>query len=142
MARAEQTRQKLEAGLVMLEQMIRATPLSPKTGRYTFEGAISVKAVLRMGGIKSSATLHHAHHAETKRWLARKVDELKALAGRGKYRKRSVITAKNTRNREAKLAQELAAAHYRIMELEAKLSGSNHGKGNKVVLLSSRRKKT
>lgn len=138
MANAEQTRRKIETGLSILEQMIRESPLSPKTGRHAFEGSISIKTVLRYAGVKSPATLHHAHHVDTKRWLDKKVEELKALAGRGKYRKKSVVAITQARNREHKLAQELAAAHYKIMELEAKLSKYDNRNTHKVIRLKSK----
>lgn len=141
MATAKETRKKVEAGLSVLEQMIRRSPVSPKTGRHTFEGAISVKTVLRLGGVKSAATLHHSHHVDTKRWLAKQIDELKALAGRGKYRKPTSVAATQARNREDKLAQELAAANYKLMELESRLSTMSEGKSRKVVQLNSMRKR-
>lgn len=122
MKRSHTTADKIRAGAAALERLIRQAQISSKTNVYLYDGRVSVKEVLRLAGVKSAATLHHAHHSATRKWLLAKVKELKALAGKGKGSESIEEHVEKRRDREKRMAEELAAANYKILALQRQLN--------------------
>jgi hypothetical protein len=133
--RSNETVGKIRAGATALERLIRQAPFSKNTGTYQYDGRVSVKEVLRLAGVKSAATLHHTHHGATKKWLDGRIKELKALAGRGRVQRDPELHGEKVRDREKRMAEELAAANYKILELQRALTLAENGrrKGSNVV---------
>src|ERR1700733_3225228 len=121
MNRSNTTADKIRTGAATLERLIRQAPIGTKTNVYLYDGRVSVKEVLRLAGVKSAASLHHAQHTTTRKWLRAKGKELKALAGKGKSQKGIEDYVERRRDRERRMAEELAAANYKILALQRQL---------------------
>lgn len=141
MKRSNITAEKVRAGVTALERLIRRAPFSKTSNSYLYDGRVTLKEVLRLAGVRSAATLHHPHHSSTKKWLDGRVKELKALAGRGRVHRERENHAESSRDRERRMAEELAAANYKIMELqrELELAETRKRKGPTVVPFKKRR---
>jgi hypothetical protein len=138
---AKTTTHRVGLGVKTLEQLIRNSPISAKLGTYVYDGRVSMREVLRLAGIRSAATLHHTHHRDTLKWLRAKVNELKALAGRGKRESNIHEVRLHETDRLNSMAQKLAAANYQIVELERRVRqlSLTSKSDRKVVPLRKRR---
>lgn len=126
---SEETRKAVLAAIGRYEAMVlQPGNFDAATGMYQFDGRITAAAILKLAGVKSRSTLRPAYHRELRAALTGAVFDLKLRTGRIRTSRSREQTSSPPESELARLAQTIAAQHFKILELQAAATEDRDGR--------------